>query len=146
MMFDRLSDQFVSGPEGVAGRHDLGRVLLSIDAPVPPRRAVWTDVADQASGGIGSRQYRGRAWAGAHRQLRSASANLAGLSEGTGNTSDTSRTRRYFTLARSAAGSRPMRELGQNASCVDTVAAGQVREMMPLAIRYSPFAKARSAR
>src|SRR6266536_1948893 len=136
MIFDRLSDQFVSGPEGVAGRHDLGRILLSIDAPVPSRRAVWTDVADQASGRIGSRQYR-RAWAGAHRQLRSASANLAGLSEGTGNTSDVSRARRYFTLARSAAGSRPMRELVQNASCIDTVAAGQIREMMPFAIRYS---------
>src|SRR5882757_2398775 len=128
MTFDRPLDQFVSGLEGMAGRHDSGGVLLSIDASFSSRRTVWTDVADQASGRICSGQNRGRTWAREYRKLRSASADITGLLEGTGNASAIGGTRRYSAHTRSVASSRPMREPGQNASCFDTVAAGQVRE------------------
>ena len=146
MAVDRPIDQFIPGPEGMAGCHDLGRVLLSTDAPISARRIVRVDVANQALCWIRSGQYCGRSWAGKHRQLRAAFANLTGFSERTGNASAFGGARRYSAGTRFAAGSRPVRELGQNASRFDTISAGQAREMMPFAIRYSPFAKARSAR
>src|ERR1700712_4794962 len=143
MTFDRTIDQFVSGPESMAGRHDLGGVLLSVDAPISSGRVVRVDFANQASGGISSGQHRGRARAGKYRQLRAASAHLAGFLEGVGDAPAFGRTCRYRAGNRFAADSRPVRELGQDASRVDTVAAGQVRKMMPFAIRHSLFAKAR---
>jgi hypothetical protein len=145
MMIERPIDQFVSGPEGVAGCHDLGGVLLSIDTPMSQGRVVRTYIADRASVRVGTGEYCGRARAGKYRQLRAASANLAGLSERAGNASAFGGARRYSAGAGFATGSRSVRELGQNASCFDTVAAGQGCEMMPFAIRHSPFAKARSA-
>jgi hypothetical protein len=145
MAVDRTIDQFVSGPEGVAGCHDFGRVLLSTDAPVSSRRTVRTDVANQARGRIGSGQYCRRPWAGKYRKFRAASANLTRLFKGAGNTSAFGRARRYPSGARFTDSSHSVRELGQNASCFVTLTAGQVREMIPFAIRYSPFAKARSA-
>ena len=145
MTFDRTIDQFVSGPEGVAGGHDLGGGLLSVDAPISSGRAVRIDVANQAGCGISPGQHCRRSRARKHRELHSASANLSGLLDGTGNASAFGRTCRYRASARFAASSRPVRELGKNASRIDAVAAGQVREMTPFAIRYSLFAKARSA-
>jgi four helix bundle protein len=52
MLVERPIDQFVSGLEGMAGRHDLGGVLLSIDTPISTRRALRTDISDQARGRI----------------------------------------------------------------------------------------------
>jgi hypothetical protein len=145
MVVERFIDQFVSGPEGVARCHSLGGALLPTDAAISSRRAVRIDVANQARSGVGSGQHCGRSRAGKYRQLRAASANLAGLSERAGNASAFGGARRYSAGAGFATGSRSVRELGQNASCFDTVAAGQGCEMMPFAIRHSPFAKARSA-
>jgi hypothetical protein len=60
MIIERTIDQFVSGPEGMAGCYDLGRVLLSIDAPISSRRAVRVDIANQTVSGVGASQHRGR--------------------------------------------------------------------------------------
>ena len=146
MIIDRPIDQFVSGLEGVARCHDLGRVLLSIDAPISPGRVVRTDIADQASSRVGSGQYCRGARAGKYRQLRAAPSHFARLVEGTRDASDSSRARRDFAGAGVANGARSMREPRQDGSRLDKVAAGQIDEMKPFAIRYSPFAKARSAR
>jgi hypothetical protein len=146
MMIERPIDQFVPGPEGVAGCHDLGGVLLSIDTPMSQGRVVRTYIADRASVRVGTGEYCGRARAGKYRQLRAASSHSAGLTERTGNSSDSSRTRRNIAGAGAANGARSMREPRQDGSRLDTVAAGQIDEMKPFAIRYSPFAKARSAR
>ena len=150
MAVDRSIDQFISGPEGLAGRHDLSGGLLSIDASISSRRTVWIDVADQARGGVGSSQHCGRSRSGKYRQLRATSPNITGLFERAGNAPAFGGARRHTASAGFAAGS--VRELGQNASCFDPVAAGEGREMKPLAIgysllatRHSLFAKARSA-
>ena len=145
MIVDRPVDQFISGPEGMAGRYDLGGVLLSVDAPISSRRAFWTNIANPAFGGISSSQYRGRSRSAKYRQLHAAFVNRARLSEGTRNAPAFGGAGRYLAGARFAACSRAVRGLGKNASRLDTIASGQVREMMPFAIRYSPFAKARSA-
>ena len=140
MFIERPIDQFVPGPPGVAGCHDLGRGLLSVDAPISSRRAVRTDVADQTRGGIGPGQYRGRAWTREYGQLRSASANLPRIAKGAGDASDFGGTCRHFAIAGIANGTFPMREFGKNGSRVDTVPAGQISEMKSSSIRYSPFA------
>src|SRR5665213_901164 len=146
MAVERTTDQFISGPESVAGCHGLGGGMRCFDAPVAARRTVRTDVADQTCGGIHSGEYRGRSRAGEYRQLRSAFANLTGFSQGTGDTFALGRSRRRAARESFAAASGSMRKLGQNASCSHTVAAGKGRAaMMPFAIRYSLFAKARSA-
>src|SRR5258705_5133759 len=139
MIIERAIDQFVPGPEGVAGCHDLGRVLLSIDAPIPSRRTIRFDVANQASRGVHSSQCRGRAWARKYRQFRAVAAGGAGLAQGAGNSSAFGRAHWHPANARIGDGAKSMRELGQNGSRVDTLPAGQVDEMK-LAIRYSPFA------
>src|ERR1700686_3237879 len=128
MIVGRSIDQFVPGPEGMAGRYDLGGVLLSVDAPISPRGALRIDITDQARGGLGSSQYRGRSRARKYRQLRAASSNITGVSEGDGNASAFGGSRRYHARAGSAASSRAMRELGQNDSRFNTIAAGQSRE------------------
>src|ERR1700722_141059 len=146
MAVDRPIDQFLPGPEGVAGCHDLGGVLLPVDASIPSRRTVRTDIANQARGGVGSGQYRRRPRARKYRQLCATSENLTGLFEGARNSHAFGGAGWCFADARSATGSRPMREPGKNASCFDTVAAGEGRHLMtPFAICYSLFAKARSA-
>jgi hypothetical protein len=146
MVVERFIDQFVSGPEGVAGCHDFGGVLLSIDAPVSPRRVVRIDIADQASSRIGPSQYRGRTRARKYRQLCAAPPHFAGFVEGTRNASDFGRTGRDLAGAGVASGARSMREPRQDGSRLNKVVAGQIDEMKLFAIRYSPFAKARSAR
>ena len=140
MIFDRPIDQFVSRPEGVAGCHDFGGSLLSGDTPISSRRIIRIDITNQASGGIGSGQYCGRARAGKYRQLRTAFANFTGLSERAGDPHAVGRARRHPADTRFGTSSRPMRQLGENASCLDTISAGQVSEMMPFAIRRSPIA------
>src|ERR1700688_3782089 len=146
MMFDRPIDQFVSGPEGVSEGQGLGGVLLPIDPPVSPRGAVRTHSANQARGGIGAGQYCGRSWARKYRQLRAVPESLTGLPKGARDAHAFSGAGWCLADAGSSAGSRPVRELGQNASCFDTVAAGKGRHpMTPFAIRHSLFAKARSA-
>ena len=140
MAVDQPIDQFVSGPEGMAGCYDLGRVLLSVDASISSRRTVRTNIADQARSGVGSSQCCGRSRAGKYRQLRATSANLTGLFERAGDASAFSGACRYPSSAGFAAGSRAVRELGQNASRSDTFATRQVHKMMPFTIRHSPFA------
>src|SRR5258708_8668790 len=145
MAVDRSIDQFIPGPEGMAGCHDLGGVLLSVDAAISSRRTVRIDIANQTRSGVGSSQYCGRSRARKHRQLRAVPANLAGLFERVGNASAFGGTCLHPAGAGFAASSGAVRELGQHAPRFDTVAAGQGGEMTPFAIRYSLFAKARSA-
>src|SRR5258708_33481161 len=145
MTVDRPIDQFIPRPEGMAGCHDPGGVLLSTNARISSRRTVRIDVTDQARGWVGPSQYCGRSRAGKHREFRAVSANLARLAERARNASAFGGARRHPAGVGFATDSRAMRELGQNASRSDTVAAGQGGEMIPFAIRYSLFAKARSA-
>ena len=140
MNLERAIDQFISGPEGVAGSHELGRVLLSVDTPVSTRRAIRTDIANQTCVGIGSSQYRRRPWAGKYRQFRAALAHLARLPEGARNTSAFGGARRPAACIRFTDGPRPMRKFGKNAARFDSFVAGQIPEMRPFAIRYSLFA------
>src|SRR5213080_4532091 len=140
MAVERPIDQFIPGPEGMAGCHELGGVPLSIDAAVSSRRTVRIDIANQARRGVSSGQDCGGSRARKYRQLRAASANFAGFFERVGNASAFGGTRRHPAGARFATGPRAVRELGKNASRIDTLAAGQGCEMKPLAIRYSLFA------
>ena len=137
MTFERPVDQFVSGPEGMAGCHVLGGVLLSVDGSISSRRTVRTDLADQTRGSVHSRKRRGRTWARKHRQFRAVAEDIAGVAERAGNSSALGGARWHFGCARSGASLGSMRELGQNASRADTILAGQVHEMT---IRHSPFA------
>src|SRR5437763_12258571 len=139
MIVDRPIDQFVSGPQGLAGCHDLGRVLLSIDAPISSRRTVRVDIANQTVSGVGASQHRGRTRPRQHGQFRSAFTNLARFAEGVGNASDFGGAGWHPSVAGFAGGSHSMREPGQDGSSFDTIAAGQVSKMT-FAIRYSPFA------
>src|ERR1700730_12938430 len=130
MMFDRPIDQLLSGPEGVAGCHGLSGSLLPIDAPISTRRIVRTHIANQTRGGIGSGQYCRRSRARKYWQLLAAPANLAGLFKGAQNAHAFSGASWCHGGAGSAVGSHPVRELGQNASRFDTVAAGKGRYPM----------------
>src|SRR5450631_1942865 len=105
MIFDRPIDQFVSGPKGVAGCHDLGRVLLSVDAPISSRRVVRIDIANQAGSRVSTSQYCGRSRSREYGQLRAASANFTGVSERVGNTSPPGGASRHPADARFATGS-----------------------------------------
>jgi hypothetical protein len=138
MTLERPVDQFVSGPEGVAGCNDLGGVLLSTDVAVPSRRAVWSDCADQTRCGFGAGEHRRRAWSREYRQFRSASANFAGLAKGVGNAHSVGGARRNPGRCQRTAGPRSVRESGQDASRIDSVTTGQAFEM--IAIRHSLFA------
>src|SRR6476646_6805619 len=140
MAVDRPIDQFIPGPEGMPGCHDLGRVLLSVDATISARRVVRIDVANQARGGIGSSEYRGRSRAREYRQLRAVPANLARFFEGARNAPAVGRACRHPASALFATGSRAMRESWQNASCLNSVAAKQGDKLMPFAIRHSLLA------
>src|SRR5438445_3088665 len=139
MIVDRPIDQFVSGPQGLAGCYDLGRVLLSIDTPIPSRRTVRVDIANQTVSGVGASQHRGRTRPRQHRQLRSTFADRARFAEGVGNASDFGGAGWHSTVAGFAGGSHALRKLGQDGSRLDTIAAGQVSKMT-FAIRHSPFA------
>src|SRR5262249_21569337 len=132
-------DQLVSGPEGVARCYDTGRGLLPIDRSVSSRRTVRIDISGQASRGIYSRQYRGRAWTGEHGELCAITSSIAGFAQRIGNSPATGTTRRNSRCRRPGDDNESMREPGQNASCVDTIAAGQVNKMT-FAIRHSLFA------
>src|SRR5580704_6513897 len=115
MAVDRTIDQFVPGPEGLAGCHDLGGVLLSTDAPVSSGRVVRIDVANQARSRLSSGQYCGRSWAGKYRQFRTTSANLTRFSKGIGNAPAFGGACRHPAGGRLATGSGSVRELRQNA-------------------------------
>src|ERR1700730_14939364 len=139
MIFDRPIDQFVPGPQGMAGRVGPCGVLLSVDAAVSSRRTVRTNVTSQAGGGIDTSQHCGGARAGQYRQLRTASPYFARFAEGAGDPPDLGGAGRHFACARFADHSDAVRELGEDGSRFDTIAAGQASKMT-FAIRYSPFA------
>src|ERR1051326_2010490 len=146
MRIERTIDQFISGPEGMAGRPGFGGVVLSVDAPISTRRDVRVDISDQTRGWLSAGQHRGRSRTGEYRQLRAAFADLARLLERVGNTSAFGATCGHLAGSRPAAGARALRKLRQDDPGLDTVVARQdCRTMKPFAIRYSLFAKARSA-
>ena len=130
-------DQFVSGPEGVAGRHDLGGVLLRVDGSISSRRTVRDNFPNQASRRINSCQYCGRARAREYRQLCAIAPGFAGLVKGTGDSSAVGAACRHSRRCRLGHDNGAMRELRQNGSRIDTISAGQIHEMT---IRHSPFA------
>src|SRR3954465_12642912 len=132
MKLERTIDQFVPGSAGMAGRHGLGRVVLSIYASISARRVVRADISDQARVGIGSGQYRRGSRTGKYGQLRTAFADSARLSERVGNASAFGATRGHLAGGRPPANARAMRELGQSDSGFDTVAARQGCKAMTL--------------
>src|SRR5690348_16760771 len=84
---DRPPDQFLPGPDSVAGRDGIGRILLPIDEGVPARRAVRNDLANPALSIVYPGEYRRGAWAREHPVVRAIFAYRARIAQRTRNAS-----------------------------------------------------------
>src|SRR5262245_33859226 len=91
MNVERVNDQILSGPAGVAGFHDVGCVVLQVEPRFSEGRAVRPDLANPTIRDIDSRQYRGGTWTREYANVHSVSSYRTGFSERTGNASDAGR-------------------------------------------------------
>ena len=140
MRIERPNDQFLPGPAGLAGRHGIGRSLLSVDEGVSAGRTICDVLANQACILVNSGKHRRRIWAGANAVIRSISPHCTRLTQGTGNTSVAGGTGRIVgqPADRRAHGSvHEARE--ETPSAYPFSAAENIKTLRPLTTHHSPL-------
>ena len=140
MRIERITDQFVPGSEGMAGRLGHGRILLSIDDHISSRGDVWTDGSNTSCSFFHSSQYRGRSWSRADGQLHSAFADCSRIFERVGNSSALIGESWYHHERHNAASRGAMRKSRKDDPGFDPIASEEGRQVKQLSIRHSPFA------
>ena len=141
MRVERTSDQFLSGPAGLAGRHGIGGALLPVDESVSARRAVRNVVADQALGVVYSSQYRGRTRARKHAVVRPVPSHRPRIAQGIGNA--LAARRKGWAAQRQADRNTdgPMHKARKEAAITHSLAATEgIETVVSPSIRHSPFA------
>ena len=148
MRVERKSDQLLPRPACLAGRHGVGRTLLPADKDISARRAVCDVFADQASGGVNTSQYRGRAWTGKHTVIHSVSSHRARFAQRIGNARTAGRTSWVAEQRASRVANGSLRDAGKKASSAHSITTTEGLNAVTrssVSIRHSPFTIRRSS-